>query len=157
MWYAKMANKRLEHIILRLLTLLLLKLLNIDVFPDEDTRQAKWYEASSGDDHIVPHGTSDGKTERRVEAAEEIPERFDDSNFLVSDGDHEDQLGAGGEESGAETEKDLGEGKDTRVRRGVSERERQRSPEQHDGHTSVSLSLEVAGIANPPREKWAEH
>jgi hypothetical protein len=53
--YAKRANKQLENITLRQLTILLLKFLNVDVLPNEITSQEKWYESSTCDNHLSLH------------------------------------------------------------------------------------------------------
>lgn len=106
--------------------------------------------------NVVPHGTSDGVSDGRTETTEKTPNGVDDGNFLVSDGNHDGELTAGGEEGRSETNKDLSESKDTRVGGGVSEWNQQSGTEQNDRYTSGGRPLEVTGMMDPPRDKRAE-
>ena len=57
---------------------------------------------------VVPHGTSDGGADRGAEASKETPKSVDGGDFLMCDRDHDGQLGAGREDTRAETDDDLG-------------------------------------------------
>jgi len=74
----------------------------------------------------------------------------------VSDGNHDGELGAGGEESRAETDQYLSEGKNTGVGGRVSEGDQKSSTEENDGHTSVGRPLEVTGFVDPPCDERTE-
>lgn len=106
--------------------------------------------------NVVPHGTSDGVSDGRTETTKETPDGVDNSDFLVSDGNHDGKLTAGGEEGRSETNKDLSESKDTRVGGGVSEWNQQSGTEQDNRYTSGGRPLEITGMMNPPCDKWAE-
>ena len=106
--------------------------------------------------NVVPHGTSDGVSDGRTETTKETPDGVDNSDFLVSDGNHDGELTTGGEEGRSETNKNLSESKHTRVSRWVSEWNQQSGTEQDNRYTGGGRPLEVTGMMNPPRDKWAE-
>lgn len=106
--------------------------------------------------NVVPHGTSDGVSDGRTETTEEAPDCVDDGDLLVTDGNHDGELSAGGEEARSETNKNLSESEDTRVGGWVPERYQQGGTEQDDRYTDSGCPLEVTGTTDPIRDKWAE-
>ena len=74
----------------------------------------------------------------------------------MSDGDHDSELGAGGEESRAETDEYLSEGENTGVCGRVSEGDQESGTEENDRYTGVGRPLEVTRFVDPPCDERTE-
>lgn len=74
----------------------------------------------------------------------------------MRDRNHDGELGAGGEDTSAETNENLGERNDAGVGVGSSEGDQKSCAENDDWHTSVGSPLEVTSVADGPRDERAE-
>lgn len=109
-----------------------------------------------GGHDVVPHGTGDGEAGGGTNGAEQGEDGHGGGNLLVSDSGHDGDLGAGGEDTGSDTVKELenNEGSDAGARSSVGDQES--GTQEHEGNTSEGSVLEISGQANDVSEKRTE-